>query len=359
MKRLLLLLLLLPTLLPAGLKDVLKKIPKSNDFLISFDVASMLKLDKVSESLQKNSEYVKQRDQLVKSLGISEEDISRIYMCGNAEKAQQFNRMPSDVGDLDFTVFVEFTKPVSVDGILKEANEWIGEVQERHGIRYCRFRQKEMQGSNLVFLKPELICVVSNTALDNLLKLDAKESLITNKKAVALLKENGFGGMLSVMHCGAITKIPDAAPWLADYNGASINLYYSEEKGVDIEGTMKFTSVKAVQSVYALAGMGMSFLDAEPTMAKLKEQIKIRVHEQNLLIDIKVTPDLIKKIEDLQKMNEERWAKRAEQRAEWRKKRAEERKKQAEKKGENPEDGPAVEFEVEVDPEFEEVEEGK
>ncbi len=298
MKKLLLILLSTFTLASnAEVKDVFRKVPKRFDIVMRLDVKQLLQVEKLKEKLIENKAFQEIKEKLAEKTGLSEKDLLSITFCANSK--QYYNI--KDFRDINFDslMMIELAKPLDLEAVIKELPSNAAKIKEVHGIKCISIENKQMRNPQAAFITPKLIAICPQYCLEEVLTVSDETCIFQNKMIIEMLKENGFGGLFSVVHAGQLQKVPSLTPWLKQYIGGSFNMYYEESNGIDIEFTTTYDSVQAVKSASLMIGMGMNFLEMKPELKQFKELIKFRVHERSLLVDFNISQEMILKFEKM------------------------------------------------------------
>jgi len=283
----------------ADLKDVFTKIPHKFDVVMKLDLQKLLKVKKISEKIVDNDQYKKMQKTLQEKLNLTDKDILSVYMCLNTKQYYNINFQDLEKTLFDSLIIVELAKELEFDKVKAELPEQFTKIKVINGINCIAIENKQMRNPHAAFITPKMIMISPDYGLKDLLALKPENSILKNAKIVEMLKENGFGGIVSMVHAGTLQKVPAMTPWLSDYRGAALNMYYDESKGLDVELSTNYKTIESVKSASIMVGMGLGFLDMKPELKEFKELIKFRVLENNLYIDFKVSPTMIKKMEDM------------------------------------------------------------
>ena len=284
----------------ADLKEVLLKVPKRFDTVIKVNVEGLKKVKALSGLFKGLPNSSKSLEELQKQLGFDPDIINTIYICSNFKQFFDEKGMPkkeNDIGNLiqkghfDLLIFAELNKALDTSELAKNMPKDSQEYT-MNDTKCFKISNKQFKNINVILFKDKLIGLAPEFAVKDLLSDEKTDTILRNKKTVELLKENGFGGLISVLHSGIFIKVPEMTPWLKEYRGSVLNLWFSEKDEVEIEYTLNFQTLEAVKNAYTLTTLGMNFLESRPDLQDFKNGIKIKVNETNLLIDIKIKPKL-------------------------------------------------------------------
>lgn len=278
--------------------SVLKKVPKKYDYCFKVDVAKLLKVEKLRGMMDKNDNFKKVEKTLEDKLGLSIEDVNSVYICGDT--TQYYNLRDIRNIDIDSAFIIEFNKDIDLVKIEKEFPAIFKTKYEMHGVQCVQVASKEMKNAQAAFVSPRTVYVCPDYSLNEMLETKPTTSILANKVIVNLLKNNGFGGIFSIVHAGEILKVPAMTPWLKDYRGGTINVYY-DTYGLKVEFSTNYASLESVKNASLMTSMGLNLLDMKPELKELKELVKFQVHDNNLYIDFEVSTAMLEK---LQKMAE-------------------------------------------------------
>ena len=293
----------------ADLKDVFTKIPQKFDVVMKLDLQKLLMVKQISDKIVNNTQYKEMQKSLKEKLNLTDKDILSVYLCGNTK--QYYNLSYKDMQStlFDSLVIVELAKELDFEDVKKQLPK-NAKVKIINGINCIAVENKQMRNPHAAFITPKMIMICPDYGLKALLPLKPENSILKNTKIVEMLKENGFGGIVSIVHAGTLQKVPPMAPWLSDYRGGTFNLYYDESKGLDVELSTNYKTIESVKNASIMVGMGLNFLDMKPELKEFKELVKFRVLENNLYIDFNVSPTMMKKMEKMVNSRRERFQKR-------------------------------------------------
>jgi hypothetical protein len=318
----------------ADLKEILKKIPKKYDTVFKMDIQKILGVESINKRIIDNPQFKEMQKNLKDKLNLSEKDILSVYMCGNS--TQFYNMKDFQNIKFDSLIIIELAKALDFEAVKKEIPAAFAKVKEVNGIQCISIKNEQMRNPQAAFITPKMIMICPDYCLKETLTLKPENSILTNKKIVEMLTENGFGGIISVVHAAVLQKIPPMTPWLKDYRGGTFNIFFEDSKGLDVEMSTNYSTIESVKSASLMVGFGLNFLDMKPELKELKELVKFRVHENNLFIDFHLSPVMMKKMEKMVKDGisdrTERFAERRKMREERQKEESTEEPKEEEKK---------------------------
>ena len=273
----------------AANKKILGKIPADYDYVVSIRIPELFKNEKLSKKMQENDDYKEFLDKMTKKIGLTEKDLVSISIGGIAA---QYEKMRSwqefEEQEFDTAVYVELAKPLDFEKIMKEFPEVFAGKKEVNGISCVRLKDSDMKDAYLAFLAPDLLMMSSDHQLPKLTKLSVGQSVLAHSDAKRLLTTNGFGGVFSIVHWGAVGEVHPMTPWMKNYTGSSINLYFEGNQDIALQCTMTFSDLQSIKGASLLINMGMSFMDIKPEFAQFKNMIDFKVFEKNLMLDVKV-----------------------------------------------------------------------
>jgi hypothetical protein len=284
--------------LVAESKDILQKIPADYDYVFCLRFSKLFANDAIMKKMNSNKELVAARKKLEEKIGLKQEDLQSIYVAGVAAQYQKIKSIKS-VDKLDTVIFVELTKELNVEKLQESFSQTFSGSKTVNGVRCVQFNAGSMKDAYLAFLSPKLLMLCPDKNLLELVNITKEDSMLANPQAERLLRTNGFGGILSLVHWGQIGEVHPMTPWMKNYTGGTINLYYEEAKDLELECTLTFNDLASVKSASLLIGMGLSFLDFKPELAQFKQLIDFKVYEKNLLVDVKVSTGMFANIENL------------------------------------------------------------
>jgi len=333
MKKILFILLLCALSLYADDKDILKRMPKDFDFVVKLNIEKLLLVKDLQQSMLKSDEFKDMQKKLKDKLGLTENDIESCYISGSSlplfEMAENGKWSP-DADNIETGIFVKLKKKVDFVQLKKEFPHVFSDIKEVEGFKCIKINER--QNPHVAFLEEKLIMVCPERILKKMLTTKAESSLLMKQDVVNQLMKNGFGGVFSMFHCGEFSIVPKQTPWLKDYNGASINVFYDEKKGVDVELTVGFDKLSSAKNASLLINFGMGFMEMEPQLKQFKQMIKFRSYKKDLLLDVKVSLFMINSI--IKTMIREQGEQREIHRKEWQEKREERRLQEEKKKAE-------------------------
>jgi hypothetical protein len=281
----------------ADLKDVLKKIPKKYDTVFKVDVQKVLGVESINKKIVDDPKFKEMQKNLKDKLNLTEKDILSVYMCGNSTQFYDLKGL-QDI-NFDSLIFIELAKPLDFEAVKKELPAAFAKVKEVNGIKCISIENKQMRNPQAAFVTPKMIMICPDYCLQETLTMKPENSILTNKKIVEMLTENGFGGIVSIVHAAVLQKVPPVAPWLKDYRGGIFNIFFEKSSGLDVELSTNFSTVDSVKSASLMVGVGLNFLDMKPELKEFKDLVKFRVHENNLFIDFNLSPEMLKKMENM------------------------------------------------------------
>ncbi len=277
---------------------ILKKVPKKYDYCFKVDINKMMKVDKLKAMMDKSDEYKDIQKTLKDKIGLDVADVKSIYMCGNSRQYYELKRLGEI--DIDSAIIIEFNKELNLSKLEKEFPEIFKTKYERSGVQCVKLATEEMKNAQAAFVSPTTVYICPDYSLNDMLSTKPSTSILSNKLITDQLKNNGFGGVFSIVHAGELLKVPDMTPWLKDYRGGTINVYYGDY-GLKIEFSTNYATLESVKNASLMTSMGLNFLDMKPELKELKELIKFKVKEKSLYIDIEISTVMLEK---LQKMAE-------------------------------------------------------
>ena len=289
-------LILLISFAQADTLSILKKVPKKYDYCFKVDVNKMLKVEKLKVMMDKNDGFKKMQKTLKDKLGITIEDVKSVYICGNSR--QYYDLRNISKVDIDSAFIVEFNKELDLAKIEKEFPEIFKTKYERNGVQCVQVASKEMKNAQAAFVSPKTVYVCPDYSLNEMLDTKPKTSILANKLIVNQLKNNGFGGIFSIVHAGELLKVPAMTPWLKDYRGGTINVYY-DEYGLKVEFSTNYSTIESVKNASLMTSMGLNLLDMKPELKELKDLVKFQVHDKNLYIDFEVSTAMLEKLQGM------------------------------------------------------------
>ncbi|MCM8534598.1 MAG: hypothetical protein NE334_01540 [Lentisphaeraceae bacterium] len=292
--------LLIPTY--ADTKDILKRIPADYDYVLCVRFPELFKNEKLKRRIDENKQFIEAKKNVEEKLGLKEEDLLSFYIAGVAAQYQGLNKM-SDLNSkkLETAAFMELGKDLNLDDLEKQFPQAFTGRQTVNGVTCIEFKADNMDQARLAFISPRTLMVCPQNQLAELTKLTIDQSMLANRSAERLLTTNGFGGILSFVHWGEIGEVHPMTPWMKNYSGGTVNIYYEEAKGLDVELTMSFNDLTSVKSASLLLGMGMSFLDMKPELSQLKQLIDFKAYDKNLMIDVKISSGMLTQLESMVK----------------------------------------------------------
>lgn len=276
--------------------SILKKVPQKYDYCFKVDVNKLLKVEKLRTMIDDNDSFKKLETTLKNKLGLEIGDVSSVYICGNS--SQYYNLKDINNTNIDTAFIVEFNKDLDLAKIEKEFPEIFKTKYELNGVKCVQVASKEMKNAQAAFVSPKTVYVCPDYSLNEMLETEPKTSILANKMIVNLLKNNGFGGIFSIVHAGEILKVPAMTPWLKDYRGGTINIYY-DAYGLKVEFSTNYSSLESVKNASLMTSMGLNFLDMKPELKELKELVKFQVHDNNLYIDFEISTMMLEKLKGM------------------------------------------------------------
>lgn len=296
MLRLLIIFTLLFSTAQADTLSVLKKVPQKYDYCFKVDVNKLLKVEKLRSMMDENDGFTKLEKTLKDKLGLAIDDVSSVYICGDSR--QYYNLRDIKNIDIDSAFIVEFNKDIDLVKIEKEFPEIFKTKYEMNGVQCVQVASKEMKNAQAAFVSPRTVYVCPDYSLSEMLETKPTTSILANKMIVNLLKNNGFGGIFSIVHAGELLKVPAMTPWLKDYRGGTINVYY-DAYGLKVEFSTNYASLESVKNASLMTSMGLNLLDVKPELKELKELVKFQVHDNNLYIDFEVSTMMLEKLKKM------------------------------------------------------------
>lgn len=296
MRLLLLLITFTLTSLKADTLSVLKKVPEKYDYCFKVDVNKLLKVEKLKTMMDKNENFSKLEKTLKDKLGLELKDVGSVYICGDSRQYYDLRNIKNI--DVDSAFIVEFNKDLDLAKIEKEFPDIFKTSYEMKGIKCVQIASKEMKNAQAAFVNSKTVYVCPDYSLSDLLDTKPTTSILANKMIVNQLKNNGFGGIFSIVHAGEILKVPAITPWLKDYRGGTINVY-NDAYGLKIELSTSYATLESVKNASLMTSMGLNLLDMKPELKELKELVKFQVHENNLYVDFEVSTAMLEKLKNM------------------------------------------------------------
>ena len=275
---------------------ILKKVPQKYDYCFKVDVSKLLRVEKLKEMMDKNDGFKKLEKTLKDKLGIAIDDVSAVYICGDSRQYYDLRNIKNV--DIDSAFIVEFNKDLDLAKIESEFPEIFKTKYKMNGVQCVQVASKEMKNAQAAFVSPKTVYVCPDYSLNEMLETKPKTSILMNKMIVNQLKNNGFGGIFSIVHAGELMKVPDLTPWLKDYRGGTINVYY-DEYGLKVEFSTSYSTLESVKNASLMTSMGLNLLDMKPELKELKELVKFQVHDNNLYIDFEVSTAMLEKLKNM------------------------------------------------------------
>jgi len=296
MKKLFILITFLMFSANADTLSILKKVPAKYDYCFKVDVSKLLKVEKLRTMMDKNDGFSKLEKTLNDKLGLKIDDVSSVYICGDSR--QYYNLRDIENTDIDSAFIVEFNIDLDLTKIEKEFPEIFKTSYEMNGVKCVRVGNKDMKNAQAAFVSPRTVYVCPDYSLSDMLETQPKTSILSNKMIVSQLKNNGFGGIFSIVHAGEILKVPAMTPWLKDYRGGTINVYY-DTYGLKVEFSTSYATLESVKNASLMTSMGLNLLDMKPELKELKELVKFQVHDNNLYVDFEVSTAMLEKLKGM------------------------------------------------------------
>lgn len=296
MRLLILLMTFTLTSLKADTLSVLKKVPEKYDYCFKVDVNKLLKVEKLKTMMDKNENFSKLEKTLKDKLGLELKDVGSVYICGDSRQYYDLRNIKNI--DVDSAFIVEFNKDLDLAKIEKEFPEIFKTSYEMKGVKCVKIASKEMKNAQAAFVNSKTVYVCPDYSLSDLLDTKPTTSILANKMIVNQLKNNGFGGIFSIVHAGEILKVPAITPWLKDYRGGTINVYY-DAYGLKVELSTSYATLESVKNASLMTSMGLNLLDMKPELKELKELVKFQVHDNNLYVDFEVSTAMLEKLKNM------------------------------------------------------------
>ena len=294
--RILLTLLLLIGFAQAETVSILKKVPKKYDYCFKIDVNKMMKVEKLKTLMDKNDGYKKMQTTLKDKLGLTVEDVKSVYMCGNSRQYYDLKNIAEI--DIDSAFIIEFNKDLDLAKLEKEFPAIFKTKYESNGVQCVQVGSKEMKNAQAAFVSPRTVYVCPDYSLNEMLETKPATSILANKLIVEQLKNNGFGGVFSLVHAGELMKVPAMTPWLKDYRGGTINVYY-DDYGLKVEFSTNYATLESVKNASLMTSMGLNLLDMKPELKELKELVKFKVNDKSLYIDFEISTAMLEKLQGM------------------------------------------------------------
>ena len=316
-------------------KDILKRVPRDFNFFVKLDIEKLLNIDQLKKSVLENKQFEEMRKSLQEKLALEVEDIEAFYICGNSD---QFFEMAekgfaSQRGEFAVSAFVVLKEDLDLQKIRKQFPDEFTAMKEINGIKCIGF--KEEQNPHVAFLAERLVMACPQKVLQKMLTTTPQSCILKRKQVVDQLMKNGLGGVCSIFHNGEVLLVPAQFPWLKQYNGASLNVYYDEKSGIDVELSVGFNELSAAKNASIMVNLGLGFLEIKPELKRFKDMIAFRSHKSDLLLDVKAPQEVMlslkSEFEAQQKLRLERraeWQERQRRRREAEEKKAESQQEQ-------------------------------
>lgn len=276
--------------------SVLKKVPQKYDYCFKVDVNKLMKVEKLKTMMDKNDGFKKMQTTLKEKLGIAVEDVKSVYICGNSRQFYDLKNIQNI--DIDSAFIVEFNKDLDLAKIEKEFPEIFKTKYEMNGVQCVQVASKEMKNAQAAFVSSTTVYVCPDYSLNDMLATKPSTSILANEMITDQLKNNGFGGIFSVVHAGELLKVPAMTPWLKDYRGGTINVYY-DDYGLKIEFSTNYATLESVKNASLMTSMGLNLLDMKPELKELKELVKFKVHDKSLYIDFEISTAMLEKLQGM------------------------------------------------------------